>query len=59
MAGDNPATTTEYIEHHLQNLVYGRLPAGYERELEHGREILSENTWTLAHGAGEVAIRQL
>ena len=55
MAGDNPATTTEYIEHHLQNLVYGRLPAGYERELEHGREILSENTWTLAHGSGEVA----
>ena len=55
MAGDNPATTTEYIEHHLQNLVYGRLPAGYERELEHGREILSESTWTLAHGSGEVA----
>ena len=55
MAGDNPATTSEYIQHHLQNLVYGRLPAGYERELEHGREILSESTWTLAHGAGEVA----
>lgn len=55
MAGDNPATTSEYIQHHLQNLVYGRLPAGYERELEHGREILSESTWTLAHGSGEVA----
>ena len=55
MAGDNPATTTEYIQHHLQNLVYGKLPAGYERELEHGPEILSESTWTLAHGAGEVA----
>ena len=26
MAGENPASTTEYIQHHLQNLVYGNHP---------------------------------
>ena len=26
MAGENPASTTEYIQHHLQNLVYGYHP---------------------------------
>ncbi|MDX5327260.1 MAG: F0F1 ATP synthase subunit A, partial [Marinobacter sp.] len=28
MAADTPV---EYIQHHLQNLTYGKLPAGYER----------------------------
>ena len=38
MAGENPASTTEYIQHHLQNLVYGNHP---------------ENGWGFAHGAQE------
>ena len=40
MAGENPATTTEYIQHHLTNLVYGNHP---------------ENGWSFAHGAQEAA----
>ncbi|MFB3090595.1 MAG: F0F1 ATP synthase subunit A, partial [Gammaproteobacteria bacterium] len=24
-------TSTSYVRHHLQNLVYGELPEGYER----------------------------
>ncbi|MDY6842023.1 MAG: F0F1 ATP synthase subunit A, partial [Pseudomonadota bacterium] len=24
-------SASEYIQHHLQNLTYGKLPAGYER----------------------------
>ncbi|MDC0134313.1 F0F1 ATP synthase subunit A, partial [Porticoccaceae bacterium] len=40
MAGENPATTTEYIQHHLTNLVYGNHP---------------ENGWSFAHGAQEAS----
>ena len=40
MAGENPASTTEYIQHHLTNLVYGNHP---------------ENGWSFAHGAQEAA----
>lgn len=54
MAGSNPATTTEYISHHLTNLVYGKLPAGYERSYQGVSEILDAPTWTLAHSADEV-----
>ena len=36
MSGENPASTTEYIQHHLQNLVYGKLPDGFERHTEAG-----------------------
>ncbi|MDO9226116.1 MAG: F0F1 ATP synthase subunit A [Pseudomonadota bacterium] len=43
-------TSTEYIKHHLQNLTYGQLPAGYERG---DGEMLQESTWTLAHTARE------
>ena len=43
-------TSTEYIKHHLQNLTYGKLPAGYQR---HDGELLQESTWTLAHSAQE------
>lgn len=43
-------TSTEYIKHHLQNLTYGKLPAGYQR---HDGEVLQESTWTLAHSAQE------
>jgi F-type H+-transporting ATPase subunit a len=43
-------TSTEYIKHHLQNLTYGQLPAGYERG---DGEVLQNSTWTLAHTAQE------
>lgn len=51
MASDSntPANATEYIQHHIQNLTWGRLPAGYER----AEGPLSETTWTLAHSAQE------
>ena len=38
-------TSKSYITHHLQNLVFGKLPAGYERD----GQILDEATWTIAH----------
>jgi F-type H+-transporting ATPase subunit a len=43
-------TSTEYIKHHLQNLTYGKLPAGYQRA---DGEVLREGEWTLAHSAKE------
>lgn len=43
-------TSTEYIKHHLQNLTYGQLPAGYQRA---DGEVLQQGTWTLAHTAQE------
>lgn len=43
-------TASEYIKHHLQNLTYGQLPAGYER---HDGSVLSEPLWTLAHTGAE------
>lgn len=48
-------TTTGYIRHHLTNLTYGKLPAGYQRLDEHGAvvETLEQPTWTLAHSAQE------
>lgn len=49
MAGNS----TEYIKHHLTNLTYGQLPAGYVRHGEHGEEVLTEATWTMAHSAEE------
>lgn len=49
MASENP-TTTEYIQHHLTNLTYGELPAGYER---YDGTVLQEATWTFAHGSAE------
>lgn len=51
MAGNNP-TTTEYIQHHLTNLTYGELPAGFQR---YDGTILEEATWTFAHGSAEAA----
>ncbi|MCY4473588.1 MAG: F0F1 ATP synthase subunit A [Kistimonas sp.] len=43
-------TAAEYIQHHLQNLTWGQLPAGYER---HDGSVLSEPVWTLAHTGAE------
>ena len=53
MAGENP-TTTEYIQHHLQNLTYGKLPEGYTR---YDGTVLTEATWTMAHGGADIWIR--
>jgi len=43
-------TSTEYIKHHLQNMVYGKLPVGYERA---DGSILEQATWTMAHSPTE------
>lgn len=43
-------TTTEYIQHHLQNLAYGKLPANYVR---YDGTTLSADTWTIAHTSKE------
>lgn len=52
MASDSsvPANATEYIQHHIQNMTWGRLPAGYERS---DGSILHETSWTLAHSSAE------
>ena len=56
MAGNNP-TTSEYISHHLTNLTFGKLPAGYERLDYDGNvvEVLQQSQWTIAHGAQEAS----
>lgn len=51
MAGENP-TTTEYIQHHLTNLMFGQLSAGTVR---YDGIVLTESTWTMAHGTQEAA----
>ena len=48
MAGGQ--TSTEYIQHHLQNWTYGKLPAGYER---YDGTVLQEAVWTSALSAQE------
>jgi F-type H+-transporting ATPase subunit a len=46
---------TGYIKHHLTNLTYGELPAGYERIDADGNVVneLTEATWTLARSGQE------
>lgn len=51
MASEN-ITSTEYIQHHLQNLAYGQLPAGTVR---YDGSVLTEDTWTMAHSSQEAA----
>ncbi|WP_237059805.1 F0F1 ATP synthase subunit A [Microbulbifer sediminum] len=51
MAGE-AQTATDYIQHHLQNMAYGKLPAGYTRA---DGTVLSESTWTMAHSSQEAA----
>ncbi len=43
-------TSTEYIKHHLQNLTYGQLPAGYQRS---DGTLLQDSAWTIAHSPQE------
>lgn len=54
MAGDT-LSKSEYISHHLTNLTYGKLPAGYERVSEGHSHVLERAQWTLAHSAQEAA----
>ena len=54
MAGDT-LTTESYIKHHLTNMTYGKLPAGYERVDSYGEtHTLEHDTWTLAHSDVEM-----
>lgn len=47
-------SSSDYIKHHLQNLTYGKLPAGYARGDHAGqKEVLQQDTWTLAQTAQE------
>ncbi|MFO8142147.1 MAG: FoF1 ATP synthase subunit a, partial [Marinobacter sp.] len=52
MAADTPV---EYIQHHLQNLTYGKLPAGYERVDPYTSDVsvLQEAGWTFARTSAE------
>ena len=52
MAAEGGLTSTGYILHHLQNLCYGKLPAGYTR---YDGSVLEEATWTIAHSAQEAS----
>ena len=50
MAGNSQ----EYISHHLTNLTYGKLPAGYVRKNADGTETeLTTDTWTMATSGKE------
>lgn len=51
------ATPVEYIQHHLQNLTYGKLPAGYERIDPYTSEVtvMQEAGWTLARSSTEAS----
>ncbi len=52
MAGSTQ-TISEYIVHHLTNLTYGKLPAGFERE---GGVIIGDGgAWVMAHGGEEAS----
>jgi F-type H+-transporting ATPase subunit a len=44
---------SDYIKHHLQNLTYGKLPAGTAREIDGQTVVLQQDTWTFAHSAQE------
>ena len=52
MAGGTQ-TISEYIVHHLTNLTYGKLPAGFERW--DGTVVGEAGHWGIAHGAAEAA----
>ena len=52
MAGENQ-TVSDYIVHHLTNLTYGKLPAGFERY--DGSIVPEGGVWTLAHGGAEAS----
>ena len=53
MAADgNAPTTTEYIQHHLTNWTYGKLPAGTYCD---GKSVQETTGWTVAHCSEEMS----
>ncbi len=52
MAAENQ-TVSDYIVHHLTNLTYGKLPAGFERY--DGSVVGDGGAWVMAHGGEEAA----
>ena len=50
MSGEAGHDSSHYIKHHLQNLTYGQLPAGYRRG---DGEVLAAKTWTIARSPEE------
>lgn len=50
MASSGTLTSTDYIQHHLQNMTWGKLPAGYER---YDGSVLEKDSWTMAHSSQE------
>lgn len=48
---ENGITATGYIQHHITNLVYGKLPAGY---VLHDGTVLHHSTWTFAHSLADI-----
>ena len=55
MASAGEQTVSEYIVHHLTNLTYGKLPAGFERQTAEGVEVVADGgLWTMAHGSDEI-----
>lgn len=50
MSSSEGLTATAYMQHHLQNMVIGQLPAGYVR---HDGSVLEQATWTMAHDGRE------
>ena len=56
-AAGEELTISGYIVHHLTNLTYGKLPAGFERHaVDGGTEVVPEGgIWTIAHGGAEAS----
>jgi F-type H+-transporting ATPase subunit a len=52
-AAGESQTVSEYIVHHLTNLTYGKLPAGFERY--DGSVVPEGGMWTMAHGGVEAS----
>jgi F-type H+-transporting ATPase subunit a len=52
-AAGETQTVSEYIVHHLTNLTYGKLPAGFERY--DGSIVPEGGAWTMAHGGAEAS----
>lgn len=49
-AAEEVLTSTAYLKHHLQNMVFGKLPSGYER---HDGSVLAQDAWTMARSPEE------
>ncbi len=56
-AAGEELTVSGYIIHHLTNLTFGKLPAGFERHLDDGSvvHVPEGGLWTIAHGGAEAS----